>query len=315
MIGGALSLPFVGIPTAICGVLRGTGEGKLAMIYVMISSAVYVALNVLFLSVLAWGIPGLICSVTLSRIVNLLTIWLVKRAGKSQFRFRLRELFHINRSFFISTVQIGMPCATESMFIQAGRLVTQAILVPMGTNAIVTFHISYSLVIIAQMLGAPIHTAMYTIAGICMGCGRTQDVRELTKSYSWFARVCHTVSLGLMLLVFRPLVAFFHAPEEIVSTLFQCVIFACILQPILLDDAFLLSSVFRAVGDGNYCTGASLIIMWVLRVFGGYVLGVWLQMGVVGIWIAMLLDWVARAVVFSVRFRGDRWLRHQIKMD
>lgn len=315
MIGGALSLPIVGIPTAICGVLRGIGEGKIAMVYVMISSAIYVALNVLFLTVLNWEIPGLICSVALSRILNLPTIAILKRRGDSHFRFQIRELFHINRSIFTSIFKIGMPCATEQLFFQAGRLVTQAIIVPMGTNAIVTYNISYSLMTISQVLGGPIHTSMYTIAGICMGHGRPQDIRELTRSYDWFGRLCYLVSLGLMLLGFQLLVDFYHAPEEVVSTIFLCVMMTCIAQPLIHNNAFMLPSVFRAVGDGNYCTVASLMIMWVVRVFGGYVLGVWMSMGVVGIWIAMVLDWLARAVVFPIRFRGDRWLKHQVTMD
>jgi len=315
MIGGALSLPIVGIPTAICGVLRGIGEGKIAMVYVMISSAIYVALNVLFLTVLDWEIPGLICSVALSRILNLPTIALLKRKGDSHFRFKIRELFHINRTIFASVFKIGMPCATEQLFFQAGRLVTQAIIVPMGTNAIVTYNISYSLMTIAQALGSPIHTAMYTVAGICMGHGRSQDVRELTKSYDWFGRVCYVVSLGLMLLGFRLLVNFYHAPEETVSAIFLCVMMTSIAQPLIHNRAFMLPSVFRAVGDGNYCTVASLSIMWVVRVFGGYVLGVWMHFGVIGIWVAMVLDWLARAIVFPIRFRGEKWLRHQVRMD
>ena len=62
----------------------------------------------------------------------------------------------------------------------------------------------------------------------------------------------------------------------------------------------------------SYCTVASLIIMWVVRVFGGYVLGTLFGMGVMGVWIAMALDWVARAIVFPVRFMGDKWLRHKV---
>ena len=60
MLGGALSLPLLGYVTAICGVLRGIGEGRISLVYTMISSIAYVLLNVLFLTVLGWGIPGLI---------------------------------------------------------------------------------------------------------------------------------------------------------------------------------------------------------------------------------------------------------------
>ena len=42
LLGGSLSLPFLGVTTAICGVLRGIGEGRTSLIYTGISTAKYV---------------------------------------------------------------------------------------------------------------------------------------------------------------------------------------------------------------------------------------------------------------------------------
>ena len=94
-----------------------------------------------------------------------------------------------------------------------------------------------------------------------------------------------------------------------------CVMSSTVAQPIFHNFAFMLPNVFRAAGDGRFCTGASLIVMWLFRVGGGWLLGAHLGMGVVGIWIAMLVDWVVRACIFPVRMRGDRWLRHKVLKD
>ena len=47
----------------------------------------------------------------------------------------------------------------------------------------------------------------------------------------------------------------------------------------------------------------------------GKQLGRTLGFGVYGVWAAMLIDWVVRAVYFPLRFRGDRWLRHKVLKD
>ena len=35
-------------------------------------------------------------------------------------------------------------------------------------------------------------------------------------------------------------------------------------------------------------------------------------MGAIGVWIAMIVDWVFRAVAFCLRYRGKRWLSYSI---
>jgi len=312
MLGTALTLPIVGVTSSVCGVLRGIGEGKTSLGYTLVSTAKYVLLNVLFLKVLSMGIAGLILSISISRALDLFILRLFLKRSHSRFVFRFGEFFHINPSIVRSIMRVGLPCAAESLFFTGGRVVTQAIIVPMGTNAIATYNISYSIMSISQILVASVNTGMFTITGICMGSGREQDVRDLTKSYFVLNTVLYTLSIGAILLLFRRLVSFYHAPAEIVDTIFLCAMSTTIAQPFIHNFAFMLPNVFRAAGDGTYCTVVSLIIMWVFRVLGGWILGSLFGLGVIGIWIAMLVDWVARAIIFPIHFKGNKWLNHNV---
>ena len=49
-----------------------------------------------------------------------------------------------------------------------------------------------------------------------------------------------------------------------------------------------------------------------VRLFLSYLLGVTLQMGVIGIAFAMVCDWVVRAVLFFWRERTGRWKAFQV---
>ncbi len=312
MLGTALTLPIVGVTSSVCGVLRGIGEGRTSLGYTMVTAAKYVLLNVLLLRVLSMGIPGLILSITVSRALDLAVLSVFLKRSHSRFTFRIREFFHINPSIVRSILRVGIPCATESLFFTGGRVVTQAIIVPMGTNAIATYNISYSIMSLSQILVGSVCTGMFTITGICMGSGREQDVRDLTKSYFILNTILYTLGIGVIWLLFRRLVAFYHAPEEIVPTIFLCAMASTVIQPVLHNFAFMLPNVFRAAGDGVFCTGVSLIVMWVFRVGGGWVLGSLCGLGVIGIWIAMLVDWVVRAVIFPIHFARGKWLGHKV---
>ena len=311
MLGGAISLPLVGVTVSMCGVLRGTGEGKTALTYTIISTLYYVGFNVLFLAILKMGIPGLILSITLTRTLNVVLLLTLMKVRKSQFTFRFREFFHIDFNIFRSIMRIGMPCAAENLFFTGGRLVTQTIIVPMGTLAIATYNVSFAIMSVSQCLGSAVYTTMFTVTGICLGKARHQDIRDLTKSFTGLATVMHAIACAVVLALFPVLVQFYHAPQEIVADIFVCVLTITFSNILIHPSGFMLPSIFRAAGNGMYCTVMSLVIMWAVRVFAGYVLGVWFGMGVMGVWIAMILDWLARAIIYSLHYRKKSWLEEK----
>ena len=47
--------------------------------------------------------------------------------------------------------------------------------------------------------------------------------------------------------------------------------------------------------------------MWIFRIVLAYVIAEGMNMGVLGVWIAMTIDWAVRAVLNVTRFLGGRW--------
>ena len=315
MLGGAITLPLCGFCSAVSGVLRGIGEGKTALIITILSSAIYVILNIVFLKILDMGIPGLILSITLQRLIQLVLSLVLIKQTNSKFTCKFKELLHLDIRIFKSIANVGLPCAVEQLFFNGGRLVMQVIVAPMGTNAIVIYNIAYSIMHLNQAIASPINSAMFTVVGMCLGNRSTADARLMTKRYVILNFFLYIVMFGLIMLCFPLLVRFYNAPAETIDTIRICTIITGLAHPVLHSIGFTLPSTFRAAGDGLYCTVSVLIIMWVVRVFGGLVLGTWCGWGVMGVWVAMVLDWVVRTVIFPIRFRGDKWLKHNIFAD
>ena len=46
---------------------------------------------------------------------------------------------------------------------------------------------------------------------------------------------------------------------------------------------------------------------WLVRIGCGYLLGGYFGLGVLGVWIAMILDWCVRIPLFLARYRGHKW--------
>ena len=57
----------------------------------------------------------------------------------------------------------------------------------------------------------------------------------------------------------------------------------------------------------NFCMWVSIASMWIFRIAFSFVLAKFLGLGVFGVWVAMTIDWLVRAVIFVSRYRGTKW--------
>lgn len=63
----------------------------------------------------------------------------------------------------------------------------------------------------------------------------------------------------------------------------------------------------QAVGDVRFPVGVGILSQWIIAVGMAWVLGVWLQLGLAGVWLAYALDENLRGVIFIFRWRRGRW--------
>ena len=78
--------------------------------------------------------------------------------------------------------------------------------------------------------------------------------------------------------------------------------------------AFTGANVLKAAGDVRFTMIISIATMWLFRVGGSYFfVNLFPAIGVIGVWCAMYCDWIARAVIYYLRFRGNIWMEKQVK--
>ena len=76
--------------------------------------------------------------------------------------------------------------------------------------------------------------------------------------------------------------------------------------------SFTMPNVLKAANDVKFTMCIALFSMFTFRLLLSYIIGLKLGMGAIGVWIAMIVDWVFRAVAFCLRYKGKRWLSYSI---
>ena len=112
---------------------------------------------------------------------------------------------------------------------------------------------------------------------------------------------------AFMLLFSDTILSFYSLSEETAKLTMEVFIVHGICAVIFWPFAFTLPNALRAANDVRFTMLVSLFSMWTFRIAFSYILALYFGLGVVGIWIAMCIDWVCRAVFFLIRFARGKW--------
>lgn len=128
-------------------------------------------------------------------------------------------------------------------------------------------------------------------------------LRKLTKTTLFISSVWN-----LLVFCLTPLFLKFYALEPKTK---QLVIWLVLIHNLFNAVAFpfsgALSNGLRAAGDVKFTMYVSVISTIAVRLLFSCFLGITLKMGVIGIAIAMVLDWITRAVFLIWRLKTGRW--------
>ena len=90
--------------------------------------------------------------------------------------------------------------------------------------------------------------------------------------------------------------------------IYTCLTIGAVGLPLIWADGYIIPMALRAAGDAVYTSVISVVGLAVGRIVVGYILTIVLGLGVPGVWIGLMLEWLLRAVCMRVRLNGDKWL-------
>lgn len=312
MFGSAVSYFGFSIMEAVCGALRGVGRTRSSLVLTITMHVTYFGLNYLFITIGNQGIRGMMLSMIISRYLAaglaVLHLLQVKRDYPQSWHHSKWIDMRLIRKMFT----VGGPFASEQIFFNGGKIITQTYIVGMGTLAIATDAIATALTAIFQIPANTFALAIVTIVGRCIANHDSDQAKKSVRSF--VVMTCASfLFMGVVLLPFlQSIVSVFGPTEQIERDIFVLMLLNTAMQGFLWAGSFLVPAALRAAGDLKFTSATGLVTMWVVRVALGYVLGVVCGLDVLGIWLAMEFEWAVRAVMYTVRFRSRKWMTHPL---
>ena len=319
----AIGMPFISITNCFGAAFRSYKKPKILTISSIISNI----FNVICNYILIFGIGGLFkplgslgagIATLLSYILNFLIgyIFLHRLLHKRIFSLKI-DLTNLKK-----LLHIGLPSALESfVYTFSNMILMSAVNTLDSLNPGLAAGRSY----LNQLLGFIFQLSMsfglanQILVGHSVGKG---DADEAKRSTYKAIMICLPIVefLVLILIIFGREIFSIYAPNNNA----ELPKFEIALKEIIhvLPFIFLLEfgrgmnlilvNALQATGDVIFPLVMAVISMLLFMALGSYLFGVWLNLGLLGIYIGSIIDECFRGIVMLIRFKGGKWQRKKL---
>lgn len=304
----ALSYPFIALYNAGASIFRSMGNSRIGMLVALIVNAINIGGNSLLIFVFKMGVAGAAISTLASRAVAaVILIYLLLNAHSRPITLAGLFKFHFNFDIVKQILRIGIPNGLENSLFQIGKLMVARLVSTFGTSAIAGNAIAGAISTFSNLPGQAFGLALLTVVGQCVGAGNYTAARRNTAKLMKASILSVGVICGVILLLRAPLLSVFNLTPEATEQAMKCLLIFCLAAPPFWSFSFALPNALRAAGDARYTMTVSMFSMWTFRIGFSYLLGQALGLGVLGIWYAMVIDWIVRGALFVIRWKRGRW--------
>ena len=304
----ALSFPFIALYNAGAAIFRSVGNSKVSMKVSILMNIINVGGNALCIYGLKMGVAGVAVPTLVSRAVAAVLILSLAAKPNQELSLQGRNLRPIQKGMMKNILRIGIPSAFENSLFQLGRVVVVSMIALFGTCQTSANAVANNLDSIGVLIGQAMGLAMITVVGQCVGAGDMDEAVYNIKKLMLWCYLAQGISNGLILLFLPQLVGLYSglSPEtEALSIQLVQIHASCAI--VLWPASFALPNALRAANDVRFTMVVSVVSMALWRIGVSWILCVQLGWGAVGVWIAMILDWVCRVLFFVGRLLSGKW--------
>lgn len=306
----SLSIPFIALYNGGAALFRTMGNSRVSMYTSLLMNAINIVGNAIMIYGLKMEIAGAAIPTLVSRIVAGGVMVVLLLNPKLLVHIKRPFSFRFNGALVKRILYIGVPNGLENSMFQLGKILLLSLVSGFGTAAIAANAVGNALATFMILPGAAIGFAVITVVSRCIGAGDYEQARYFTKKLMKITYLAMLVTNALIALGL-PLILRLYNLSDATSVIATQIILshgaaAIFIWPL----AFTLPNTLRAANDVKFSMVISIMSMWIFRIGFSFLLAKYWGLGVLGVWIAMYIDWLVRSVCFVLRYRGTSWHRY-----
>lgn len=312
MVISAFSFPALAIYNSCAGLYRSMSKTRTIMYVSIVMNLINVAGNAIGIFVLHAGVAGVAYPSLISRTVAAIIMLIISFNRNNLIYVRLDRIIKWNQEMISRILSVAIPNSVENGLFQIAKVGLSSIVAMFGTAQIAAYGVAQSFWAMGALSIIAMGPAFITVVGRCVGAGDYEAADYYMKK---LLRITYLGGIGwnLFFIMIIPLfLQLYSLPQETINLVILLCVIHNSFNSVLCPTAFALSTGLRAAGDVKYTMFASIFSTVFWRVALSIVFGIWLNLGVLGIALAMVGDWIIKSVLIVKRYLSGKWKEYRI---
>lgn len=286
-------------------VLRGLGDSKTPLYFLIFSNLLNIALVLLFVIVFGWGVAGSAWATVAAQGAAFILLVLYLNRRHEVLKFRLRGL-QFDREIFRKGVLLGLPSGVQQMMVAAGFMALTRIVNGFGTNAVAAFTAAGRVDTFAVMPAMSLSMAISTFVGQNMGAGKMERVRKGLRTALYISGATSLLTTLIVVVFSWHLIAMFNSDPAVIAIGSRYLLIVGGFY-IVFSSMFVINGALRGAGDVFIPMIVTVLSLWGIRIpVSAFLSG---RIGTDGIWWGVPIAWCVGLAIAAVYFSTGRWRR------
>lgn len=289
---------FIGLPLVLATIIRATGDTMTPLKISFVLNIVHIGLDYVFILLLDFGVAGAAYATLFVRIMHTFILYRAVQRSILRMNWRMNTSKHSMKQL----MNLSIPAAIERLIMRVGQVVYFGLILKIGAATYAAHMIAENIEAFTFMPGYGMAVVATTFVGLAVGAKRIREAYEYGVISTVITIIVMSV-IGIILYVTCPWIAtWFTQDEVVIAQIVTALRIDAFAQPAV-AITFVMAAALQGLGDTKTPMFTTAIGMWGLRIVFVYVLGIYFDLGIAGVWFALLIDLYIRSIILSYQFK------------
>lgn len=293
---------------SIISILRGVGESVRPMLFILITTVLNIAFDLLFILVFKWGIEGAARATVISQGIGMCIALAYVNNTHPLLSIKKQDML-FDWKLFRESLKIGLPTSVQQCAIALGLIALLGIVNSFGTNTLTAYGAAGKIDTIITQAVLTLSGALAAFCGQNIGAGKLDRVKKGVRFTMYTNIVLGLLTFAAVYLFGDEMMKVFTKDADVV---------AIGKEYLLIIGGFFIvhgalnvyNGALKGAGDTLFPMITSLVCLWLIRIPLAYYLSSWL--GRCGIWWAIGISIAIGLIVTFIYYKMGIWKRRCI---
>ncbi len=302
----------IALYNSISGTMRGMGDSRHPMVFIVVATVVNIVLDYLFIAVFKWGVAGAAWATIIgqSSAAVVAIVFLYKKRKEFGFDFKMKS-FRLEGRYSKPLFQIGVPVSAKALFINLSFLFVNANINHFGVVSIAAAGIAQKVLSVMNIVSNALNDGTASIVGQNFAAGKQERVQKTVWTAAGIGLAFSFILIALFLLFPHQIFGIFTRDQEVIAVsrpyLACCAIMA-------FTFALMSPTIGLINGVGN--AALNMVIAFAdgvaARIILSLIFGYGLEMGAVGFYLGNCLAGFVSVIWGGWYFLSGRWKKRKV---